>query len=62
MQVKASYSSAKSISVTAALLAGEEWEAAWRDAVALWPPYAACQARVDRRIRVFRLVPRSPAR
>lgn len=47
----------RTIPVTAALLAGEEREAAWRAAVALWPPYAAYQARVDREIRVFRLTP-----
>ncbi|MFE5189490.1 nitroreductase family deazaflavin-dependent oxidoreductase [Streptomyces sp. NPDC056628] len=49
----------RTVPVTAALLAGEEREAAWRAAVALWPPYAAYQARVDRRIRLFRLTPRS---
>ncbi|MFE2630201.1 nitroreductase/quinone reductase family protein [Streptomyces sp. NPDC059374] len=52
----------RTVPVTAALLAGEEREAAWRAAVAHWPPYAAYQARVDRRIRVFRLTPRARAR
>ncbi|MGW6470165.1 nitroreductase/quinone reductase family protein [Streptomyces nigra] len=49
----------RTIPVTAALLAGEEREAAWRAAVALWPPYAAYRARVDREIRVFRLTPQA---
>lgn len=43
------------IPVTAKLLRGEEREAAWKRAVALWPPYTAYQARVDRQIRLFRI-------
>ncbi|POX46969.1 nitroreductase family deazaflavin-dependent oxidoreductase [Streptomyces sp. Ru71] len=50
------------IEVTARLLRGEERAAAWRAALALWPPYAAYQARVEREIRVFRLVPGQPPR
>ncbi|OXS31596.1 nitroreductase family deazaflavin-dependent oxidoreductase [Streptomyces sp. XY006] len=48
----------RDIPVTARLLAGEERAAAWRAVLAFWPPYAAYQARVDREIRVFRLVRR----
>ncbi|MFF9406529.1 nitroreductase family deazaflavin-dependent oxidoreductase [Streptomyces anandii] len=44
--------------VRAVLLTGEERAAAWRTALALWPPYAAYQARVTREIRVFRIVRR----
>ncbi|MFJ6657716.1 nitroreductase/quinone reductase family protein [Streptomyces sp. NPDC091377] len=44
------------IPVTALLLAGEERAAAWRALVGLWPPYAVYQGRVEREIRVFRLV------
>jgi deazaflavin-dependent oxidoreductase (nitroreductase family) len=46
------------VPVTAHLLEGEEREAVWKTAVAFWPPYAAYQARVERRLRLFRLVPR----
>ncbi|MFE2586950.1 nitroreductase family deazaflavin-dependent oxidoreductase [Streptomyces sp. NPDC059378] len=46
------------IAVTARLLAGEERVAAWAAALALWPPYAAYQARVEREIRLFRIVRR----
>ncbi|MFJ5531716.1 nitroreductase/quinone reductase family protein [Streptomyces sp. NPDC093261] len=46
------------IPVTAHLLAGEEREAAWRAVLAFWPPYATYQARVEREIRLFRLVRR----
>ncbi|MFD7880174.1 nitroreductase family deazaflavin-dependent oxidoreductase, partial [Streptomyces sp. NPDC059766] len=46
------------IAVTARLLAGEERAAAWAAALALWPPYAAYQARVEREIRLFRIVRR----
>ncbi|MFJ6985120.1 MULTISPECIES: nitroreductase family deazaflavin-dependent oxidoreductase [unclassified Streptomyces] len=49
------------IPVTARLLTGEERTAAWRTALAFWPPYAAYQARVTREIRLFRLSPRPPA-
>ncbi|MGW1544729.1 nitroreductase family deazaflavin-dependent oxidoreductase [Streptomyces sp. NPDC002309] len=48
----------RDIPVTALPLVGEERAAAWRAALALWPPYAAYQARVTREIRVFRLVPK----
>lgn len=48
------------IPVTARLLTGEERAAVWRTALAFWPPYAAYQARVDREIRLFRIV-RRPA-
>ncbi|MFJ6833122.1 nitroreductase/quinone reductase family protein [Streptomyces sp. NPDC091209] len=46
------------IPVTARLLTGEERAAVWKTALAFWPPYAAYQARVDREIRLFRLVRR----
>ncbi|MBC9730106.1 nitroreductase family deazaflavin-dependent oxidoreductase [Streptomyces sp. TRM68367] len=46
------------IPVTARLLEGEERAAAWQAVVAFWPPYAAYQERVDREIRLFRLVRR----
>ncbi|AWW39034.1 deazaflavin-dependent nitroreductase [Streptomyces sp. AS58] len=46
------------IPVTAVLLAGEERARAWRAVLEFWPPYAAYQARVEREIRVFRLVRR----
>ncbi|MEU1532597.1 nitroreductase family deazaflavin-dependent oxidoreductase [Streptomyces fagopyri] len=46
------------IAVTARLLAGEERDAAWRAALAFWPPYATYQARVDREIRLFRITRR----
>ncbi|MER6677836.1 nitroreductase family deazaflavin-dependent oxidoreductase [Streptomyces sp. NPDC000983] len=48
------------IAVTARLLAGEERDAAWRAALAFWPPYATYQARVEREIRLFRIEPREP--
>ncbi|MEU3851828.1 nitroreductase family deazaflavin-dependent oxidoreductase [Streptomyces sp. NPDC029554] len=48
----------RDIPVTARLLTGEERAAAWQAVLAFWPPYAAYQARVDREIRVFRLVRR----
>ncbi|MFJ7341365.1 nitroreductase/quinone reductase family protein [Streptomyces sp. NPDC101110] len=48
----------RDVPVTARLLAGEERAAAWQELLAFWPPYAAYQARVEREIRVFRLVPR----
>jgi deazaflavin-dependent oxidoreductase (nitroreductase family) len=47
------------IPVTAVLLAGEERAAVWKELLAFWPPYAAYQARVEREIRLFRIVPRS---
>ncbi|MFF7313423.1 nitroreductase family deazaflavin-dependent oxidoreductase [Streptomyces sp. NPDC008137] len=46
------------IPVTARLLEGEERTAAWNAVLAFWPPYAAYQARVDREIRLFRIVRR----
>ncbi|MFJ5268218.1 nitroreductase family deazaflavin-dependent oxidoreductase [Streptomyces sp. NPDC088358] len=46
------------IPVTARLLAGEEREAAWKAALAFWPPYATYQARIDREIRLFRITRR----
>ncbi|OIK03942.1 nitroreductase family deazaflavin-dependent oxidoreductase [Streptomyces monashensis] len=48
----------RDIPVAARLLEGEERAAAWRSAVAFWPPYAAYQERVTREIRLFRLVTR----
>ena len=46
------------IPVTARLLAGEERAAVWKALLAFWPPYATYQARVEREIRLFRIVPR----
>jgi deazaflavin-dependent oxidoreductase (nitroreductase family) len=46
------------IPVRAQLLAGEEREAAWKALLAFWPPYATYQARVEREIRIFRIVRR----
>jgi deazaflavin-dependent oxidoreductase (nitroreductase family) len=46
------------IPVTARLLEGEERAAAWRALLAFWPPYATYQERVDREIRLFRIVRR----
>ncbi|MGW3031054.1 nitroreductase family deazaflavin-dependent oxidoreductase [Streptomyces sp. NPDC001178] len=46
------------IPVTARLLEGEERTAAWKALLAFWPPYATYQARVEREIRVFRVVRR----
>ncbi|MFI1359522.1 nitroreductase family deazaflavin-dependent oxidoreductase [Streptomyces sp. NPDC020898] len=46
------------IPVTAHLLTGEERTAAWKALLAFWPPYATYQARIDRQIRVFRIVRR----
>jgi deazaflavin-dependent oxidoreductase (nitroreductase family) len=48
----------RDVPVTARLLAGQERAAAWQALLVFWPPYAAYQARVEREIRVFRLVPR----
>ncbi|MHB9851867.1 nitroreductase family deazaflavin-dependent oxidoreductase [Streptomyces krungchingensis] len=48
------------VPVTARLLAGEERAAAWKAALAFWPPYATYQARVDREIRLFRIERRRP--
>ncbi|MFF5440790.1 nitroreductase family deazaflavin-dependent oxidoreductase [Streptomyces achromogenes] len=52
----------RDIPVTARLLTGAERAAAWREALALWPPYAVYQSRVEREIRVFRLTRREPDR
>ncbi len=49
----------RDIPVTARLLEGEERAAAWQAALAFWPPYATYQARVEREIRLFRIVRRS---
>lgn len=49
------------IPVTARLLEGEERAAAWKAALAFWPPYATYQARVEREIRLFRVSRRAPA-
>ncbi|EDY53570.1 MULTISPECIES: nitroreductase/quinone reductase family protein [Streptomyces] len=46
------------IPVTATLLTGEERAAVWKTALAFWPPYATYQARVEREIRLFRIVRR----
>ncbi|WP_030595432.1 nitroreductase/quinone reductase family protein [Streptomyces fulvoviolaceus] len=46
------------IPVTARLLTGEERAAVWKTALAFWPPYATYQARVEREIRLFRIVRR----
>ncbi|GAA3822117.1 nitroreductase family deazaflavin-dependent oxidoreductase [Streptomyces chiangmaiensis] len=46
------------IEVIARLLEGREREAAWTAVLALWPPYATYQERVEREIRLFRLVRR----
>jgi len=46
------------IPVRAFLLEGEERAAVWKKALAFWPPYATYQARVEREIRLFRLVRR----
>ncbi|MET9577619.1 nitroreductase family deazaflavin-dependent oxidoreductase [Streptomyces massasporeus] len=48
----------RDVPVTARLLTGEERAAAWQALLRFWPPYAAYQARVEREIRVFRLVRR----
>lgn len=44
------------IPVTATLLTGEERAAVWKTALAFWPPYATYQARIEREIRLFRIV------
>ncbi|MFF7643523.1 nitroreductase family deazaflavin-dependent oxidoreductase [Streptomyces canus] len=46
------------IPVTATLLTGQERAAVWRTALAFWPPYATYQARIEREIRLFRIVRR----
>ncbi|MFE0257411.1 nitroreductase/quinone reductase family protein [Streptomyces sp. NPDC059010] len=47
------------IPVTARLLEGEERAAVWKAVLAFWPPYATYQERVEREIRLFRIVPGS---
>ncbi|SDM73207.1 deazaflavin-dependent oxidoreductase, nitroreductase family [Streptomyces sp. cf386] len=47
------------IPVRAQLLEGEERAAVWKNLLAFWPPYATYQARVEREIRLFRIVRRS---
>ena len=46
------------IPVRAVLLQGEERAAVWKTALGFWPPYATYQARVEREIRLFRIVRR----
>ncbi|MFC9845792.1 nitroreductase family deazaflavin-dependent oxidoreductase [Streptomyces sp. NPDC060223] len=46
------------IAVTAHLLEGDERAAAWKAVVAFWPPYVTYQERIDREIRLFRIVRR----
>lgn len=46
------------IPVTAHLLEGDERAAVWKALLEFWPPYATYQARVEREIRVFRIVRR----
>jgi deazaflavin-dependent oxidoreductase (nitroreductase family) len=43
------------IDVRARQLEGPEREEAWEELLRFWPPYAVYQARLERRIRVFRL-------
>ncbi|WP_326689674.1 MULTISPECIES: nitroreductase/quinone reductase family protein [unclassified Streptomyces] len=43
------------IAVRARQLEGAEREEAWEELLRFWPPYAVYQARLERRIRVFRL-------
>ncbi|MFI9203556.1 nitroreductase family deazaflavin-dependent oxidoreductase [Streptomyces sp. NPDC053048] len=45
----------RDIPVRARLLRGAEREAVWTAVLDFWPPYARYQARVERRIRLFRL-------
>ncbi|MEW1832381.1 nitroreductase/quinone reductase family protein [Streptomyces sp. NPDC088196] len=46
------------IPVTARLLEGEERAGVWKTALVFWPPYATYQKRVEREIRLFRVVRR----
>ncbi len=48
----------RDVPVTARLLEGDERAAAWRAVLGFWPPYASYQARVEREIRLFRIVRR----
>lgn len=43
------------IAVRARQLDGAERAEAWEELLRFWPPYAVYQARIERRIRVFRL-------
>jgi deazaflavin-dependent oxidoreductase (nitroreductase family) len=45
----------RDIPVRARLLDGDEREAVWAAVLEFWPPYAKYQARLERRIRLFRL-------
>lgn len=45
----------RDIPVTTRLLTGPERTTARRTPLAFWPPYAVCQDRVERQIRIFRL-------
>ena len=47
----------RTVTVTAALLEGEEREEVWPRLVRVWPVYDRYVERVDRRLRVFRLTP-----
>ncbi|AZQ40476.1 nitroreductase family deazaflavin-dependent oxidoreductase [Streptomyces cyaneochromogenes] len=47
------------IPVRAQVLEGEERAAVWKKLLVFWPPYATYQARVEREIRLFRIVRRS---
>ncbi|MGW3283569.1 nitroreductase/quinone reductase family protein [Streptomyces sp. NPDC001002] len=46
----------RDIPVTARLLEGEERAAVWKKLLVFWPPYATYQERVEREIRIFRIV------
>ena len=46
------------IPVTARLLEGAERAEVWKTALAFWPPYATYQKRIEREIRLFRIVRR----
>ncbi|WP_221348133.1 nitroreductase family deazaflavin-dependent oxidoreductase [Streptomyces beigongshangae] len=48
----------RDIPVTARLLHGAERDAVWKALVEFWPPYATYRSRVDREIRLFRIVRR----
>ncbi|MFF7215687.1 nitroreductase/quinone reductase family protein [Streptomyces sp. NPDC008238] len=50
----------RDLPVRAELLTGGEREAVWAALLEFWPPYATYARRVERRIRLFRLVPREP--
>ena len=45
--------------VTARLLEGEERAEVWKTALAFWPPYATYQKRIEREIRLFRIIRRA---